>query len=334
MKKFWALIFALIIVGGLTYLIYTGQYTMVIEAIQQMNKFWLSIGIMAIGFYWLLEAIILHESVSKLHKKVPFRKMLKVSMIGQFFSGITPFASGGQPAQLVILRKENIPLGVGTSVLMSKFVIYQSVLVFYALALLLLKSGMFLTHINQLFSLVFIGFSVNVIVISILIYFSVAKKSNHKLSDFLIKVLYKIRWIKNMDVVKSNVQRNIDEFHNNLEMMKQHKGLILKLIFLTIVQLTMFFVVPYCLYRGFGGTEASIINMIAATAFVLMVTSFVPMPGGSGGAEGGFYLIFGIFFMPQLILPALLLWRVITYYLWMFVGGLWMLTSKVRFARS
>ena len=106
------------------------------------------------------------------------------------------------------------------------------------------------------------------------------------------------------------------------------------MILLTFFQLTCYFLVPYCLYRGFGLTNVSIVDIIAATAFVLMVTSFIPLPGGSGGAEGGFYIIFGMFFIGKYIVPAILVWRIITYYMWMVIGGVWMLSSNVNYARS
>lgn len=55
--------------------------------------------------------------------------------------------------------------------------------------------------------------------------------------------------------------------------------------------------------------------MITAQAFVTMVSSFMPLPGGSGAAEGSFYVFFKIFFMENTIKSAILIWRIITYFL-------------------
>jgi len=60
-----------------------------------------------------------------------------------------------------------------------------------------------------------------------------------------------------------------------------------------------------------------------------MVSAFVPLPGGSGGAEGSFVLFFAPFF-PDDLLVALLLWRIVTYYLGMVVGALVMTVSRKR----
>jgi uncharacterized protein (TIRG00374 family) len=54
--------------------------------------------------------------------------------------------------------------------------------------------------------------------------------------------------------------------------------------------------------------------MMAAQAFVTMVAAFVPLPGASGGAEGSFFLFYSMFFTQGTIFPAIILWRIITFY--------------------
>lgn len=295
-NKIWFGIGTLFIIIASVYLYTSGQYLNVYNAVLQMNKLWLFIGLGFIASYWLIEAKIIHILINEFHSKIPFKPALKVSMIGQFFSGITPFATGGQPAQLMLLSKASVPVGIGSSILMSKFIIYQGTLVIYAAILLFIKGNMFLSGVNNLFGLVFIGFGVNLLVIAGLIFITYARKTNEKLSTFILKVLNKWRWIKHPEKIQEKINRHIQEFHNQIDIMRGHTILVVKIVLLTVFQLTCYFIVPFCLYRGFGLSGVPVINIIAATAFVLMVTSFVPMPGGSGGAEGGFYMIFGMFF--------------------------------------
>ena len=52
-----------------------------------------------------------------------------------------------------------------------------------------------------------------------------------------------------------------------------------------------------------------------------MVTSFVPAPGASGGAEGSFYWFLSIFISNgDLLLMTTVLWRMFTFYLPITVG--------------
>ena len=50
-------------------------------------------------------------------------------LIEALFNGITPFASGGQPAQLFALLQSGVDAGRATSILLMKFVVYQSMIV-------------------------------------------------------------------------------------------------------------------------------------------------------------------------------------------------------------
>ena len=67
--------------------------------------------------------------------------------------------------------------------------------------------------------------------------------------------------------------------------------------------------------------SASLWNMLAAQTLVMLIVSITPLPGGAGGAEGGFLLFFTMFFKEN-ILPGVLLWRIITYYSCILIGSI------------
>jgi hypothetical protein len=77
---------------------------------------------------------------------------------------------------------------------------------------------------------------------------------------------------------------------------------------------------------------------VLAVQFLLYITaSFTPLPGASGAQEGGFYLFFKSFFPDSLIFAALLIWRFVTYYLFIIIGFLAVLadqTFKMRLKRK
>ena len=71
-----------------------------------------------------------------------------------------------------------------------------------------------------------------------------------------------------------------------------------------------------------SSVSISIMEAITASAFVLLIGNFVPIPGGSGGIEWGFLQFFNEFISPSGLSSALIIWRFITYYLGMIVGGI------------
>lgn len=63
---------------------------------------------------------------------------------------------------------------------------------------------------------------------------------------------------------------------------------------------------------AFGHHEVDFFSVMAASAFVQLLSSAVPLPGGTGGAEGGFALFLGHFF-GSASTAGYLLWRLITF---------------------
>ena len=60
------------------------------------------------GIYGLLRALSLHLVIKNFKKDFKFFNTAKNLLITQFFNGVTPFSSGGQPAQIYFLKKEGV----------------------------------------------------------------------------------------------------------------------------------------------------------------------------------------------------------------------------------
>ena len=61
---------------------------------------------------------------------------------------------------------------------------------------------------------------------------------------------------------------------------------------------------------------------IIASAYIMMVGSFVPIPGGTGGLEYAFVVFYSNFIKGPVLNAIMLLWRFITYYFGMIVGAI------------
>ncbi|MEK6263275.1 MAG: flippase-like domain-containing protein [Clostridium sp.] len=287
------------------------------DLIHQMNNLqigWLIAAALSMFLYWVFEAKTLQSVIFLIKKDYKFKEAFKVTMTGQYFNSITPFASGGQPMQLYTLTKQELGYGSAGSALMIKFIIYQTILTIYSLILILWKAPFFKSKMSNLFYLITIGFIVNASVIICLIIFSKHRKLTHKIIMFLSKILTKFKIVKDISKMENRINDNLEKFHDNMEIVKHSKILMLKSIMYTICQLTIYFSIPYFIYLSFGMRGASLGSMIAGTAFVIMLTAFIPLPGAIGGAEGAFFMFFTLFFLSNNIMAAILLWRVITFY--------------------
>lgn len=293
-----------------------------VKVFKNLDYLWLILSILSILFYWLSEAKILQTIIFSLAGNYSLAEAVKVTMIGQFFNIITPFASGGQPAQLYTLNQQDLNSGSAASILMIKFMIYQFILTLYSLLLIVLKSSFFKAQTNNFFYLIFIGFAVNLSVILGLYIFARHKKLKEFLLLRSLKFFAKIKLLKDYQKWKRKVNQQLKLFHQDLEILKKKKKMLLKISIFTAVQLSFFFMIPYFVYRSFNLNQVELLTIIAAAAFVIMITSFVPVPGASGGAEISFHYFFSLFFLKKELLIAIFIWRFISYYSALIIGGL------------
>ena len=90
---------------------------------------------------------------------------LKYSMIGFYFSSITPSSSGGQPAQVYFMKKDNIEVGHSSLSLLVMVMFYQIAMLGSALVLFLLQGALIRQNFGGVIYLVIYGAAVNLILI-------------------------------------------------------------------------------------------------------------------------------------------------------------------------
>lgn len=113
-----------------------------IQSFSSLNFFWLIPAVLLIAGVWALEALLYHLIVNSVYPgQYSWKEAFRVTMVGQYFSAVTPFGVAGQPMQLVALSRQGVSSGVAVSVVVRKFLIYQTTLSLYSLGVILLKSS-------------------------------------------------------------------------------------------------------------------------------------------------------------------------------------------------
>ena len=278
-----------------------------LNALRSASPYWLAAALGLMLLYWLLEAVALHLPLRRLHPGQRFRATLQTSMIGQLFNCITPFASGGQPIQAYHLTRGGVPLGTASCVLLAKFIVYQCVLTAYSLVTLILRFRFFQGRVQNLGWLVLVGFGVNAAVIAGLLCLSCFPQGTKRFLHGALGLLTRLRLIKQPGQAGERLNRSLADLYAGLAEIGKNVGVMLQMAMLTAVQLTAFFLIPLMLYYSFGLTGMSAFSILAAGAFVLNLTSFVPLPGAAGGAELGFSLLFALFFPARVLAASALL---------------------------
>ncbi len=280
-----------------------------------------------IDIMWLVLALIMHLSNIAIDATIiyifvkrstpsftPWNALI-VSMVGQFYCAVTPGASGGQPMQVLTMSRMNVKASNATAALIQKFLVWQFTLTGYSIAAMALRFSMFVKSLDPaMWVLTVIGFIGQVMTIVVLLLASFNKTFTSKIIGGIYKLLGKLHLMKNVDEKRKKLDESLTSFHDCNKELNKDKGVVIKVYVLTFVQLTILFLVPFCIAKSFG-KDVHMFDMICAQSFVSMVSGLVPLPGGSGAAEYCFSSFFGTMFDEMTIKSAILIWRTITYYL-------------------
>ncbi len=300
------------------------------EIIPQINKKWIAVSLLAMIMFWLSDAFLLKQVTSYIFGKQRFIKSLKIGIMGLYYGALTPFSSGGQPMQVVYMRREGIPIGTSTSIITIKFIVYElSLCLLYVIAMLA-KGSFFFQNYHHIFWITTAGFILNLIAVGFISMVFLNRPITEKIVHGFIHFLSKLKIIRKEEKRTAHIDNLIDDFFVSSTYIKNNIAHFFLSILISVVNLGFLFAIPYLIYRAFGLHNESFMLIFTLQAFLFLAVSFVPLPGAAGASEGGFYIFFSKFFGSIPIFMPMIIWRFLTYYLIILLGSLWVITSEVK----
>lgn len=300
------------------------DFNEVIKEILMVNPWWLFVGMFLILSYFFLRSIDLYYLIRRVNPDYTLKKAVKLTISTQFFNAITPFATGGQPFQIYMLKKDGIRIPEGTNIIVQNFILYQIALVFLGIVALTTNYFChFYKEIDLLKNLVTFGFAMNFLVIIGLFVISFAKNFNKRLTRFVIDLLTKLKIVKDPDTKKKEWEAYINRFHKGAKILVSDKVYFIQAVSRNVLALICLYLVPLAIVYSMGDyTSLDGIKTIVTSAYVMLIGSFVPIPGGTGGLEYGYVAFFGNFLGGSTLKASMLLWRFFTYYFGMLIGAI------------
>ncbi len=286
-----------------------------------LNWFWLVVAFACMFGYWAMEARVIQVLLKRKQGKFSFRNAFRIPLLEQLFNSITPFSTGGQPAQLVGLIQSGVDPGVAASVCLMKFVIYQLLIVVNFVICVIFGFKKVELQIHQLSWLILLGFLIHIVVVAGLLMIMYWYPMTNKIVALGLKFVS--RWIgqERAERLERKVHEKMENFYAESHYMRSQKKLMLHTCLLTTIQLIFYYAVPYFILQALGITHLSFWHVIVLHAFIILIISLFPIPGGSGGAEYTFNMLFGGLVAAQSKLVfAIVLWRIVTLYAGIVIG--------------
>ena len=238
-------------------------------------------------------------------------------LLGRYYDNVTPAAIGGQPFQIYYMRRNSgLPKGASTSIPIFGMISLQ--IAFIILALICFIFGGVAEKNPALIVTAWIGLMFYAFWPMMVAGVSFFPQATTKLIKWAVKVLAKLRIVKNREDKLKQVEDEVKEYAQSVKTILKTPRLFGQVIALSLMFNILTATIPFFVLTAFGG-NVNFWACFATTIAVMSAIYFIPTPGNSGAAEGTFFVVFSAL-STGYIFWAMLVWRLFSYYIYIIMG--------------
>lgn len=284
-----------------------------------LNYLGIILAIIALLMSWLCEALRLKIIAGGLGEPISFKKLFNINLISTFTGNITPYASGGIPTQVFLLCKSGAQPGKA-SALVTLRVIFSALLftLLVPVLLTLFRSQLDLGWAHQLITIAIpLSCLASLALIALII--------NPRLAKYLL--IFPIWLCKKIPGLSVKVEPHIRKilrqvviFHRSIKQFRCKRNFIFVFLTTFLYFFALFSIAPAIIFAFGIGSQDIYVKCILLQFVLTFITAYLPIPGGSGVMEAGFLSMF-LFIPIQIRGFIALIWRLISYHVPTFTGG-------------
>ncbi|MDO4369416.1 MAG: lysylphosphatidylglycerol synthase transmembrane domain-containing protein [bacterium] len=306
------------------------NFLLIIKEISNINIMLFLISIILYIAYFLIDNLVLYLLTKTYNKNIKLKKILRIGIETKFFNGITPLASGGQPWQVYKLGKEKIKYVDGTSIVSQNYLLFQIAMMIITTTCLIISKSTNIFHESYLIDkITLIGFIINLLMLGFLLFIGLTKKTNYKIIKFFVKILAKLKIIKNYEISVKRWEKRCNTYRENTLKLLKNKKIFIQGIILYLISTSIYYILPYFIFLSLNITNISVEITYIANALIFIAGCCMPLPGASGGMEYAYFGYFTYFLTNEsTIFSSLIIWRLVTFYLPTIIGGIFFLKKE------
>ena len=308
-----ALFLGAVVVGYIVYLVATGQMATFLEALAGVDPTWIFGAALCYVFYFIFGVIAYMIAVYLDHDSpVGVRDLMSVEASGVFFGNLTPMMAGAVPSQIFRLTRTGLDVGEASATQFTRFIMFQLAVVLFAALMLLAKLQFFFEAYGNIVVLNLVVFGVHLAECVGLFVICLCPGLVMRFGNWAIEFLSGRGWLKNRAHWDEMVNVQVMEFSNAFKRAAVDLPSMGLTLLVTMLQLASLYMIPWFVLGAFG-VKGDFLECLAAGSMVQMVASAVPLPGGTGGAEGGFVMFYSKMFGAATS-AGFLVWRIVTFF--------------------
>jgi hypothetical protein len=294
----------------------------VIYAFLNSDKKVLAFGIVLSLIYMICEGFNTKSMLEFFGYKTNIFRTVNYAFTGYFFSGLTPSATGGQPMQMVVMKTDGIKVSHSSIILMIELCAFQLISICMAII------GFFLNY-NYIFSkkgvdvwIIYAGLISNSIVFLFIFFVIFSRRFVIYIKKISFFIIAKLSLIKDKNNKRKSVVKSLEEYRKSAMFIKTNKLLILKVLLVETLQILSLYSISYIVYLALGFNSAPYYQVLFLQALAYVSVSSIPLPGAIGVSEKLLRFLFLIIYSKNIISEAVMLTRVINFYMLFIISAL------------
>ena len=297
--------------------------------LQELNDFYLLLAFVGVISMLSLETLTIKRNLKILDEEVSFIQCIKYTFAGNFFSAITPAATGGQPMQVLLMHKDGISTEKSTLALLMDLSAYQSAIVTYALIGFILFKDKIEAMFGGYYIIVVIGILFNLALLLIVLLLIFSNKLLYQIISGFENLLGFFKY-KRIDSLRDKTDKWIARYKQSAQILKANRSKSIVNTILMYLKIMIMFSFPFLIYKGLGLKGHSFLFILSMQAVLHISYAALPLPGGVGIGETAFLLSFGFIFPKATLDTAMLLSRGIGFYFVVFISGVALMLSHLK----
>lgn len=310
------------------------EFGKLLEAAKDLNPLWILLALLSMVLYPVIEGRCLAVIAKPMGYRLNYRQTTLFAAADMYFSAITPSASGGQPASAYYMVKKGMKVSESTTTLVLNILLYTLSLLAMGVWAMIWKFQ-FLLDCSRIFKILFaIGMLIHILLAALCIVCIFSKETVRNFGSFLLKVLYKLKFIKNREKKMESINGFVDKYGDCVTIIKENKGIMVKAFIGNCLQRMAFITAGYCVYRSFGFSDESFAGYTAIMLLLMVAVNGLPIPGAIGVSEGNFMAIFATVYTASTLMPGMIFTRFINYYILFIVCGIFTLICHLKMIKD
>lgn len=326
----------IVIIMAITLYVVLRGYSLheIVSVIIKVHPFYLIAGVFLMVFYTGCQAFNLNMILKTLGQPIPYPKCMQYAYIGYYFGSITPSASGGQPAQMYYMNKDKVRVAYSSIAIFFMIFVSQITLILLAGVLSIIRYPIAWRFAMRLKYLLLGGTIVTVGLIIILFVIMFFGKTVPFFLTLFVKLLEKLHLVKKPEEFEYKLQQSLISYREKAMVILKHPVLFVKVLGVSIIEWSTFCTISYLVYLSLGLRVHDIFDLMTCQSLLNVAVTAVPLPGSVGVAEKAFMDIFGEFYTADILPSAMILNRILNFYLPLFISFIVYLFAHIRIMRA